>query len=201
MILYPFLYLFLPFLFVLVPTIIMTVLGHSKEYIISVVDSYNLLIVVLLFGILFPLVLKKYKGDDGTFKFGFYLFYGLFLNVIYNLILYFIDKSIFVFEVDFLVLFYGSVIIGPILEEYIFRGILYNELKEKFDINKSMIISSLIFALFHQNLVQIIYAFVFGLILAHMYEKYRNLNCVILMHMISNFVSILSFYLVFNFLG
>ena len=50
-------------------------------------------------------------------------------------------------------------IMGPILEEYLFRGIVYNELKTFESKKNATILASLIFALVHTNYINMIYAF------------------------------------------
>ncbi|MEG2322529.1 MAG: CPBP family intramembrane glutamic endopeptidase, partial [Bacilli bacterium] len=56
-------------------------------------------------------------------------------------------------------------IIGPIIEELMFRGLIYNTLKQKYSNTKSMLLTTILFSLLHFNLIQIIYTFVVGLIL------------------------------------
>ncbi len=55
-------------------------------------------------------------------------------------------------------------IISPILEEIIFRGIIFNGLQE-YSINvKAIVISALCFGLYHKNLNQFCYAFYMGIV-------------------------------------
>lgn len=88
-----------------------------------------------------------------------------------------------------LYLLINTIIIGPILEEYLFRGIVLNELllfnKEK----KSIYIASFIFAFMHGNILTILYTFIIGILLNHLYLKEKTIKAPILFHITINFVS------------
>ena len=72
-------------------------------------------------------------------------------------------------------------------EEYLFRGaILTNCLP--FGRGTAILISSLLFALMHQNAEQLLYAFAAGLVLGLVYERTGSIwNCVLL-HLFNNFL-------------
>ena len=86
---------------------------------------------------------------------------------------------------------FGSVIIGPILEELVFRYLIYNNLNKFNKKNTSIILSSLIFALVHNGFINIVYAFIIGTILTIIYSKNKNIKEVIILHMVANFMSLL----------
>lgn len=69
-----------------------------------------------------------------------------------------------------------SIICAPILEELIFRKVLYLKLSEKFSENKTMIISSLIFGIIHINPVTIILSTIMGFISCKIYQKLKNIR-------------------------
>jgi len=74
-------------------------------------------------------------------------------------------------------------------EEFLFRGaILTNCLP--FGRTNAILISSLLFALMHQNPQQFFYAFVAGLLLGVLYEKSGSIWPGVLLHTINNFVSV-----------
>lgn len=58
------------------------------------------------------------------------------------------------------------VIIIPIFEEMFFRGVIFSWLKKNFNIAFAIIVQALVFAIMHGNILQGIYAFVLGIILA-----------------------------------
>lgn len=80
-------------------------------------------------------------------------------------------------------------IIYPIMEEYIFRGVIYRRMRAMSTVKKAMVVSSIFFGFYHGNLVQMIYGTVAGLLLTYVYEKYGSLKAPILTHMIMNIVA------------
>jgi membrane protease YdiL (CAAX protease family) len=78
-------------------------------------------------------------------------------------------------------------LIGPIVEEIIFRGAIMRSL-ERFGLNFSIVISSLIFGLFHIITVQAVFAFVMGLILGYIASRY-SIKWSILAHILINSVA------------
>ena len=84
-----------------------------------------------------------------------------------------------------------SGIIGPIIEELLFRGIIFNKLKEKYSVEKAMILSTIIFSLLHLSIVDIIYTMFFGYLLVYVYNRYHNLKDSIIMHIMANIVVII----------
>ena len=79
---------------------------------------------------------------------------------------------------------------SPVLEEFFFRGILYERLKEVVSVKHAMWISALGFGLYHANLSQGIYGFFMGLFLAWCMEKYQTVKVPILVHIASNLAAI-----------
>lgn len=75
---------------------------------------------------------------------------------------------------------------APIIEEIIFRGIIYYRIKKYSDSIKAMYISSMIFGIYHGNLIQGIYGFVLGIILCYVYEKYKTIIVPVLLHVSAN---------------
>jgi membrane protease YdiL (CAAX protease family) len=67
------------------------------------------------------------------------------------------------------------IILIPAFEEIFFRGIIFKELKMRINFSASVIISALIFAIFHGNVLQGIYTFIFGIITALMYTWTKSL--------------------------
>jgi membrane protease YdiL (CAAX protease family) len=81
-----------------------------------------------------------------------------------------------------------AVILIPIFEEIFFRGIIFNELRNRINPTASIIISSLIFALFHGNILQGIYTFMLGVLLSLVYTWTRSIWSIITMHITYNFL-------------
>lgn len=81
-------------------------------------------------------------------------------------------------------------LIGPIVEEFIFRGLLLNRLATKFNMMVGIFITNIIFAVFHSDILG---AFMFGFILSILYLKSGNLLLPIIVHVLNNsYVTILT---------
>ena len=78
----------------------------------------------------------------------------------------------------------------PIVEEQIFRGIIQRRIAVSYGAAPALFFSSLIFGIFHGNLVQGVYAFLVGLYLAYVYTETGNLFYCICIHMLANLSSI-----------
>lgn len=78
-------------------------------------------------------------------------------------------------------------IIGPIMEELYFRGLVYNALKKMgLPIILSMLISGLAFGLWHGILVQGVYAAFAGFVFALVYEATGDIKSSIFVHVLGN---------------
>ena len=80
-------------------------------------------------------------------------------------------------------------IIIPIMEEMIFRGLIYRRMRHNVSMWKAMMFSALMFGFYHGNSVQFVYAFLSGILLAYLYEKYGSIKAPVLAHMLMNIVS------------
>lgn len=87
--------------------------------------------------------------------------------------------------------FIAMVIIAPLLEEILFRGIIFARLREYMSVKVAIVISALIFGIIHGNVVQGIYAFIIGVCLAYIYERYNTLLAAVLFHMSANLMSVI----------
>lgn len=80
-------------------------------------------------------------------------------------------------------------IITPIMEEYIFRGLVFKRLRNRLPVKRAIISSALFFGIYHGNMVQMLYGTLSGILLAYLYEKYGSLKAPILAHMLMNTVA------------
>ncbi len=83
-------------------------------------------------------------------------------------------------------LLYG--VISAVVEEVIFRFLLYNRLKRAGRIVYGVVASSFLFGAYHGNIVQGIYGFVLGVLLAFSYIYFGNFLAPVLFHGIGNAV-------------
>lgn len=83
-------------------------------------------------------------------------------------------------------LIYG-IILGPILEELCFRGVMYSLLeKSGVKVFWAILIQSLFFGAMHIVLVQVLYAAILGLFLGYLRYRYRSITITVLMHILFN---------------
>lgn len=78
------------------------------------------------------------------------------------------------------------VIVAPVMEELFFRGLILNGLLSQYSIKKSVLVSAILFMLFHVNPYQFAVAFIFGIISAFIFVATRSLLPCILCHLLIN---------------
>ena len=83
----------------------------------------------------------------------------------------------------------GGIILAPILEEILFRGIILEAFLKKYDISKAILFSALLFGTVHFNPPQILSASIFGLILGWIYYRTKSLLPCIFMHFVNNLLA------------
>lgn len=83
-------------------------------------------------------------------------------------------------------------VVFPIFEEILFRGLVYRRLKEIISDKRAMLVSAIIFGLYHANFIQLIYAIISGIFFVYLLEKFGSLKACILAHASMNIVVVLS---------
>lgn len=81
-------------------------------------------------------------------------------------------------------------VVAPLAEELIFRSLLYGWLRKHMGFAAAAVGSSLLFAVYHMNPVQGLYAFFLGLLLASVYEKTGGFPASVWFHACANVTSI-----------
>ena len=84
----------------------------------------------------------------------------------------------------------GLGIAAPIAEELIFRGLTYRRMRQFFPVWMSAVLSALLFAVYHGNPIQMIFAFPLAIVLALIYEHGKLFIFPVLFHMGSNLTAI-----------
>lgn len=79
----------------------------------------------------------------------------------------------------------------PIAEELVFRALGFARIRDQHGYWLAAVVSSLIFALYHGNMVQGIYAFILGLCMCRVYECTGSILSPILFHQSANLTSII----------
>ena len=68
----------------------------------------------------------------------------------------------------------GIGIIVPIMEEMVFRVLVYKRMRRTMEMKKAIIMSALVFGIMHGNIVQFVFAFAIGIMLAYLHEISDN---------------------------
>ena len=150
----------------------------------------------------------------------YYIIYFIFDNsFLFNFFKYFNDvltgkKNITIYDILILeklqrprfepFMLIATVIISPIFEEILYRGLLYNKLKEISNVFIAVFISSILFAFLHIPgygfNIKMFSLVLDGILLTYCYEKTDNIYVPILVHSINNFFIFLFNYVYFYFL-
>ena len=77
-------------------------------------------------------------------------------------------------------------LIKPLEEELVFRGLVYGRLEEYFPKRISILVSAFLFGAYHRNIVQAVYGFLMGCLLAWSFERYKSLKAPLLIHGAAN---------------
>ena len=92
------------------------------------------------------------------------------------------------------ILYASSILlVAPIAEELLCRGIMISELNKKFSENKSIIISAIIFGIMHLmagGMILAIGAIIMGIILGMVYNTTKSLRSTMFVHGVANFSDI-----------
>ncbi len=77
-------------------------------------------------------------------------------------------------------------IIGPVVEELVFRGFVLRSL-DKYGKNLAIVISAALFGIMHGNIPQAVFAFLTGLVFGYVASRYSIVWCIVL-HILNNMV-------------
>lgn len=84
------------------------------------------------------------------------------------------------------ILLYG--VVSPFVEEVIFRGFLYGRMRVYMPKISAVLLSALLFGVYHGNMVQGVYGFLMGILFTLVYDRYKNFYLAVIMHAITNLV-------------
>lgn len=151
---------------------------------------------------------KKYEMVN-PLKYSFIAFFGFFTmlaaNYFVSLLMQFMpdfmlrsydDMDEIISSASLVVQFILAAIIAPIVEELIFRGLVYSKIRRMSNVKAAAVLAALLFGIYHRNWIQAPYAFLLGLAAAFVYEKYKSILAPILLHASANLISMLITYFV-----
>ncbi|MCD8293439.1 MAG: CPBP family intramembrane metalloprotease [Prevotellaceae bacterium] len=82
------------------------------------------------------------------------------------------------------------VLLGPVLEELLFRGAVTKELLKRYKPLAALLFSGLLFGVFHINPAQVVGAALIGFLLAWVYYRTGSVVCGIVIHVLNNGLSV-----------
>lgn len=144
----------------------------------------------------------KYKLNIKIYLFsvliliGYNLVYGNSLGILIESV----DKNSWIFKTmsdlmqNSIVAFISMLLVAPVFEEIIFRGIILEQLSVRYSKMMSVLVSAILFGVFHFNFIQGINAFFLGIILGTIYIKTDSLMPCILVHFANNLTFYASVY-------
>lgn len=97
-----------------------------------------------------------------------------------------------IYSGNIIVMTINVVFVAACMEEVLFRGLLYRQLKDRFGVLAGGVLSALLFGILHGNFVQGLYAFLIGILLVYSYERYQSMAAPILIHISANFISVIA---------
>lgn len=151
------------------------------------------IVLTFIYAVLVMVLLNKYREKEPSLPLKDYysaVLFGISLACFFNMIIFKFGEGNEVIEVNKFLLFISSGILGPILEELLFRKKLLTELLKFNNKYVALLLSSFIFSFLHNGLVTMIYAFILGIVFGLFYIKYKNIKLTILMHIAANIIVI-----------
>lgn len=103
---------------------------------------------------------------------------------------YFVEETKFLrTTIDWLQFFIFSVFVAPVVEEILYRGVLYSPYRKRYGSTAAIIITSVLFSVSHFGL-SFLSTFIGGILLAILYEKTESLISPIIAHVAFNLINI-----------
>lgn len=85
--------------------------------------------------------------------------------------------------------FISAVIMAPILEELMLRGVIFEEMNRIVSLKTAVILNGIVFGIFHMNIIQGAYATAIGIIICLIYYYTDSIYAAILVHFFNNLIS------------
>ncbi len=81
---------------------------------------------------------------------------------------------------------------APLIEEIIFRGMIFYELRQIIPVIPTVIIQGLLFGMYHFNIIQFIYASFLGIMFGLVYSWTQNLWIPVILHFSNNIMAVIA---------
>ena len=161
---------------------------------------------IIIFAIFIPYLLKKYYTENKKTKklkptnYILIMILGILVSGISSIVFYELNgiksftNTYNISKISLLQLLVISGLLVPILEEYMFRGVIYKNLQKENSKMLSIIVTSILFAIISNSIDGIIYSFALSFLLIYVYEKYQTIKAPIVLHITSSIFQILLIY-------
>ena len=196
---WPLIYLVIQFILIFALAYYFVSNGNNIEGFNNFLVDKQIYIAIALGIIFIPLLIYGYRDfrQDGRKinVFGLILL-GIIISLLYNVFAFYLNEYFFKTELysnqsNLLSTLIATGLIGPVIEELMFRGIIYNELKLKVKPMTAILLTTFFFAIIHLNILQVIYTFAVGFLFIFFYEKYKDIKASIILHMSLNITTTL----------
>ncbi|MBE6148451.1 MAG: CPBP family intramembrane metalloprotease [Firmicutes bacterium] len=187
---------------------------NKSVYFLSAIMPITIVLVIFIAGLIIKLDFKKSfkfnKFHFSKFFHSFMLYVGIYIlaNLVINIIGrlfpsivtdYSLIESFLNFD-NLVLAILVTALLPAIAEEILFRGVIFNSFNKKYGAMVAILVSALIFGVYHMNWLQGLFAFILGLSLAYVYLKSGSLFVPIILHFINNLIAVLvNHYEVLNF--
>ena len=150
-------------------------------------------------------IVEKFSAKKGAIYFGiavvsFFLLYPIITCLDDMFVRWGTPLNTISYEMDtqgLIASIFSLAILPAICEELLFRGLIFKGLKAHGNAF-AILISSLFFALFHMSIDQLVYPFLFGMLLSCIMAKENNILYTIIMHLTNNLLSLFISYFNIN---
>lgn len=185
-------------------------LDQYKFLITFIINLITLILLILIYSIsrnkiYYKDIFRKISLQDITYI----ILFGIGLSIVFNIALSKLIEILSSLIPNYLSSYYSqiqiqsnivdnsflqlilAIIIVPIFEEILFRYIIFEHLKKNYNIVLSIIVQALIFGLAHGHSIQIISAFILGILLGLIYIRYKSIVASIVLHMTINSMALI----------
>jgi membrane protease YdiL (CAAX protease family) len=108
---------------------------------------------------------------------------------LYKILSFYFSSNYSIHDLNSIVVEGLGLIIAPIGEEIVFRGIIFKGFLNTYSPKKAIVISSVIFACMHGLPMHILFAFPLGLFFCWVYHKTGSMSVAIILHLVANLTS------------
>ena len=103
-------------------------------------------------------------------------------------------------QIEHIILSYIAILfVAPLLEEVLFRGLVFNELKKNLNVFLAIVIQGVLFGIYHMNLLQGIYAAILGIVLGFINYCTGTILSSIIGHICFNFLGTIGLVMLFSY--